>query len=116
MLPSNRPPTHPGEMLLKEFLEPLACRRSSGASDEIPFQRLNAIVRSGGVAPTRRSSSRRSPAQGRRSAGTAGEVDLWHAAGARTAAEDARPPQERMTDPCPRSAAWTRERFIEEQT
>ena len=23
MLPTNRPPTHPGEMLLKEFLEPL---------------------------------------------------------------------------------------------
>jgi len=23
MLPKNRPPTHPGEMLLKEFLEPL---------------------------------------------------------------------------------------------
>ena len=22
MLPKNRPPTHPGEMLLKEFLEP----------------------------------------------------------------------------------------------
>ena len=24
MLPKYRPPTHPGEMLLKEFLEPLA--------------------------------------------------------------------------------------------
>jgi len=23
MLPKKRPPTHPGEMLLKEFLEPL---------------------------------------------------------------------------------------------
>jgi len=23
MLPTHRPPTHPGEMLLKEFLEPL---------------------------------------------------------------------------------------------
>ena len=28
MLPKNRPPTHPGEMLLKEFLEPLEISRS----------------------------------------------------------------------------------------
>ncbi len=28
MLPKNRPPTHPGEMLLKEFLEPMGVSRS----------------------------------------------------------------------------------------
>ena len=32
MLPTNRPPTHPGEMLLKEFLEPLAVSQVEAAS------------------------------------------------------------------------------------
>ncbi len=45
MLPANRPPTHPGEMLLKEFLEPLGVSQSDAAARmDIPFQRLNAIV------------------------------------------------------------------------
>lgn len=45
MLPTNRPPTHPGEMLLKEFLEPLGVSQSDAAARmQIPFQRLNAIV------------------------------------------------------------------------
>jgi len=29
MLPKNRPPTHPGEMLLKEFLEPAGITQKS---------------------------------------------------------------------------------------
>ena len=46
MLPTHRPPTHPGEMLLKEFLEPLAVSQVDAATRmNIPFQRLNAIVR-----------------------------------------------------------------------
>ena len=46
MLPTHRPPTHPGEMLLKEFLEPLRVSQVEAANRmEIPFQRLNAIVR-----------------------------------------------------------------------
>ena len=46
MLPTNRPPTHPGEMLLKEFLEPLAVSQVEAASRmNIPSQRLNAIVK-----------------------------------------------------------------------
>src|SRR5512145_2923261 len=46
MLPSHRPPTHPGEMLLKEFLEPLRVSQVEAARRmNIPFQRLNAIVR-----------------------------------------------------------------------
>lgn len=46
MLPTHRPPTHPGEMLLKEFLEPLAVSQSEAAKRiGVPFQRLNAIVR-----------------------------------------------------------------------
>ena len=46
MLPTNRPPTHPGEMLLKEFLEPLGVSQVEAATRmDIPFQRLNAIVK-----------------------------------------------------------------------
>ncbi len=46
MLPTRRPPTHPGEMLLKEFLEPLGVSQVEAASRmNIPFQRLNAIVK-----------------------------------------------------------------------
>ena len=32
MLPKKRPPTHPGEMLLKEFLEPLGMTQKAFAS------------------------------------------------------------------------------------
>ena len=46
MLPTHRPPTHPGEMLLKEFLEPLGVSQIKAAKRiGVPFQRLNAIVR-----------------------------------------------------------------------
>ena len=46
MLPTHRPPTHPGEMLLKEFLEPLGVSQVEAAERmNIPFQRLNAIVK-----------------------------------------------------------------------
>ena len=46
MLPTHRPPTHPGEMLLKEFLGPLGVSQVDAAKRmRIPFQRLNAIVK-----------------------------------------------------------------------
>lgn len=46
MLPTHRPPTHPGEMLLKEFLEPLGVSQIEASKRiGVPFQRLNAIVR-----------------------------------------------------------------------
>ena len=46
MMPTHRPPTHPGEMLLKEFLEPLQVSQVEAAKRvNIPFQRLNAIVK-----------------------------------------------------------------------
>jgi addiction module HigA family antidote len=46
MLPTHRAPTHPGEMLLKEFLEPLGVSQVDAATRmSIPFQRLNAIVK-----------------------------------------------------------------------
>ena len=45
MLPTHRPPTHPGEMLLKEFLEPLGVSQVEAATRmSVPFQRLNGIV------------------------------------------------------------------------
>ena len=46
-LPTHRPPTHPGEMLLEEFLKPLGISQSSFAIRlGISFPRLNEIVRS----------------------------------------------------------------------
>ena len=44
-VPTHRPPTHPGEMLLREFLEPLGITQTQLAERmEIPFQRINSIV------------------------------------------------------------------------
>ena len=41
MLPTHRPPTHPGEMLLKEFLEPLGVSQVEAAKRmRIPFPAL----------------------------------------------------------------------------
>lgn len=45
MLPKNRPPTHPGEMLLKEFLEPQGISQTQLARHlNWPFARLNEII------------------------------------------------------------------------
>ena len=45
-LPRHRPPTRPGEMLLEEFVKPLAITQSELASRlGISFPRLNEIVR-----------------------------------------------------------------------
>jgi len=45
MLPKNRPPTHPGEMLLKEFLEPMGITQQSFAIHlGWTYARLNEIV------------------------------------------------------------------------
>ncbi len=45
MLPKHRPPTHPGEMLLKEFLEPLRVSQVEAAERMgVPFQRLNGVI------------------------------------------------------------------------
>ncbi len=44
-MPTNRPPTHPGEMLLEEFLKPLDLSQSELAKlIDVPFQRVNQIV------------------------------------------------------------------------
>ena len=45
-LPRHRPPTRPGEMLLEEFVKPLAVTQSELASRlGISFPRLNEIIR-----------------------------------------------------------------------
>lgn len=46
MLPKNRIPTHPGEILLEEFLEPLGVSQKRFAEHiGVPIQRINEIVR-----------------------------------------------------------------------
>ena len=45
MLPKNRPPTHPGEVLLEEFLKPRNLTQVALSERlEVPIQRVNAIV------------------------------------------------------------------------
>lgn len=53
-IPSDREPTHPGEMLLEEFLQPLGVTQSELATAiQVPFQRVNEIVRGKrGVTPS----------------------------------------------------------------
>jgi addiction module HigA family antidote len=44
-LPTNRPPTHPGEMLLEEFIKPLGISQSELAEwMGVSYPRLNEIV------------------------------------------------------------------------
>ncbi|MDO8691182.1 MAG: HigA family addiction module antitoxin [Dehalococcoidia bacterium] len=44
-IPSSRAPTHPGEMLLKEFLVPMGLtQRELAAAIHVPYQRVNDIV------------------------------------------------------------------------
>lgn len=46
MIPENRIPTHPGEILLEEFLIPLEMSQVSFAEHiGVPVQRVNEIVR-----------------------------------------------------------------------
>jgi addiction module HigA family antidote len=44
-VPTHRPPTHPGEMLLEEFLRPLnLTQRELAQAIHVPYQRVNEIV------------------------------------------------------------------------
>lgn len=46
MLPKSRIPTHPGEILLEDFLKPLGVSQVALAKHlEIPVQRVNELVR-----------------------------------------------------------------------
>ncbi len=45
MLPKNRPPTHPGEMLLEEFLKPLEMSQTQLAERiHVSYPRVNEII------------------------------------------------------------------------
>lgn len=44
-IPTHRPPTHPGEMLLEEFLNPMGLtQRELADAIRVPYQRVNEIV------------------------------------------------------------------------
>ena len=44
-LPSSRPPIHPGEMLLEEFLTPMnLTQRELATAIHVPYQRVNEII------------------------------------------------------------------------
>ena len=46
MIPTHRIPSHPGEILLTEFLEPLGITQVALAAHvEVPTQRINELVR-----------------------------------------------------------------------
>lgn len=46
MIPTNRITTHPGTILLKEFLDPMGLTQKEVADHlDIPIQRLNEVVR-----------------------------------------------------------------------
>jgi addiction module HigA family antidote len=53
-IPTHREPTHPGEMLLEEFLIPLSLtQRQLAEAIHVPYQRVNEIVnRRRGVTPS----------------------------------------------------------------
>jgi addiction module HigA family antidote len=44
-LPTHRAPTHPGEMLLEEFLNPMGLtQRALADAIHVPYQRINEII------------------------------------------------------------------------
>jgi len=44
-IPTHRAPTHPGEMLLEEFLKPMELtQRDLANSIHVPYQRINEII------------------------------------------------------------------------
>ncbi len=53
-IPSHREPTHPGEMLLEEFLEPMGVtQRELAEAIHVPYQRVNEIVnKKRGITPS----------------------------------------------------------------
>ena len=88
-LPTHRPPTHPGEMLLEEFLEPLGISQSAFAVRlGVSFPRLNEIVR-GKRAVTPDTALRLARVTGMSAdfwLGLQQDWDLWHALRSRKAA------------------------------
>ncbi len=81
-LPSDRPPTHPGEMLIEEFLKPLGISQVAFAQRlGVSFPRLNGVIRGRrGVTPD--TALRLERVTGTSAAfwlGLQQDWDLWHA-------------------------------------
>lgn len=92
-LPTAVPPTHPGEMLLEEFLKPLGMSQSAFAIQlGVSFPRLNEIVRGRrGVTPD--TALRLARVTGMSAdfwLGLQQDWDLWHALRSKQAAAIAR--------------------------
>ncbi len=53
-IPSHRPPTHPGEVLLEDFLAPMGLtQRQLADAIHVPYQRVNELVnRRRGITPS----------------------------------------------------------------
>jgi antitoxin HigA-1 len=53
-VPTNRAPTHPGEMLLEEFLMPMnLTQRQLADGIRVPYQRINELInRRRGISPS----------------------------------------------------------------
>lgn len=89
-LPTHRPPTHPGEMLLEEFLKPLGISQSAFAIRlGVSFPRLNEIIR-GKRAVTPDTALRLARVLGMSAdfwLGLQQDWDLWHALRSKGAAE-----------------------------
>jgi antitoxin HigA-1 len=53
-IPTHREPTHPGEMLLEEFLKPMSLTQQELANSiHVPYQRVNEIInRRRGITPS----------------------------------------------------------------
>ena len=53
-IPTHREPTHPGEMLIEEFLKPMGItQRELAQSIHVPYQRINEIInRKRGITPS----------------------------------------------------------------
>lgn len=53
-IPTHREPTHPGEMLLEEFLKPMGLtQKELSESIHVPYQRINEIInKKRGVTPS----------------------------------------------------------------
>ncbi len=89
-LPIHRPPTHPGEMLLEEFLKPLGISQSAFAIRlGVSFPRLNEIIR-GKRSVTPDTALRLARVLGMSAdfwLGLQQDWDLWHALRSKTAAQ-----------------------------
>jgi antitoxin HigA-1 len=89
-LPRNLPPTHPGEMLLEEFLKPLGISQSAFAIRlGVSFPRLNEIIR-GKRSVTPDTALRLARVLGMSAdfwLGLQQDWDLWHAMHSKEAAE-----------------------------